>query len=317
MKKLYAMLLTAGILLSLCSCGSIQAPGVTTEPFVLDGQVNITVASEEGTLPAQEDTLPPTGPETAVFLQPEPEADDFVPVRQYIPDMIVELKYATEDNFTGQIIYPFQDAYLRYGTVKKLLLAQDILRTKGLGLKLWDGFRPVSAQHILWQACPDPVYVANPLTGVSSHSRGNTVDITLVDSFGTELSMPTGFDDFSSMADRDYSDCTEEAAENALLLQEVMEEAGFNCYFGEWWHFSDTVSYPAEEGFEPLESFLCYALCDEYITLRKSASTGSEEILRIPRDHIFTVLARSGDFLMVSYQGLWGYVLESYTQRIE
>lgn len=313
MKKLSAMLLMAGFLLSLCSCGSIQAPGVTTEPFASEEHIIV----EEATSPVQEETLPPTGPETTVLPQPEPEDGDFVPILDYIPDLIVELKYATDDNFTGQVIYPFQDVYLRYGTVKKLLLAQDTLRSKGLGLKLWDGFRPVSAQHILWQVCPDPVYVANPLTGFSSHSRGNTVDITLVDNFGVELTMPTGFDDFSPLADRDYSDCPEEAADNALLLQSVMEAAGFTGYFGEWWHFSDTVSYPAEEFLEPLEHYLSYALCDEYITLRKSASVESEEILRIPKDHIFTVLARRGDFLLVSYQGLRGYVLESYTQRIE
>ena len=320
MKKICAMLLMAGFLLFLCSCGSIQAPGETTEPF----------ASEEGIVPEEttdnpeemselfpEETFPPTGPETVVVPQPEPGDDEFVPVLDYIPDLVIELKYATEDNFTGQVIYPFRDAFLRYGTVKKLLLAQDILRTKGLGLKLWDGFRPVSSQHILWNVYPDPVYVANPLTGFSSHSRGNTVDITLVDSDGTELTMPTGFDDFTPLADRDYSDCSVEAAENARLLQSVMEEAGFTGYSGEWWHFSDKVSYPVEENFEPLPGFLSYAMCEEYITLRKQASAESEELSKIPKDHIFTVLARSGDFLLVNYQGLRGYVLESYTQRIE
>lgn len=313
MKKLCAMLLTAGFLLSLCSCGSIQAPGETTEPFASEEQV----IPEETTLPLPEETLPPTGPESTVQPQPEPEDADFVPVLEYIPDLLVELKYATEDNFTGQVIYPFREAYLRYGTVKKLLLAQDILRTKGLGLKLWDGFRPVSAQYVLWQVCPNPVYVANPQTGFSSHSRGNTVDITLVDSDGEELIMPTGFDDFSALADRDYSDCGEEAAENAQLLQTVMEEAGFTGYFGEWWHYSDSDSYPVEENFEPLERFLSYASCEEYITLRNQASAGAEELLRIPKNHIFTVIARNGEYLLVSYEGIRGYVPESYTQRIE
>ena len=313
MKKICAMLLTAGFLLSLCSCGSIQAPGESTEPFASEDRV----IAEETTQPLAEETLPPTGPESTVHPQPEPEDADFVPVLEYIPDLLVELRYATEDNFTGQVIYPFRDAYLRYGTVKKLLLAQDILRTKGLGIKLWDGFRPVSAQYVLWQVCPNPVYVANPQTGFSSHSRGNTVDITLVDSDGEELIMPTGFDDFSALADRDYSDCGEEAAENAQLLQTVMEESGFTGYFGEWWHYSDSAAYPVEENFEPMNGFLSYALCEEYITLRKQASSESEELLRIPRDHIFTVLGRSGNFLLISYQGLCGYVLESYTQRIE
>lgn len=320
MKKLCAMLLSAGILLSLCSCGSIQAPGVTPEPFASEERhpaEEVTDPAQEETFPVQEEVLLPTGPETVVIPQPEPEDDEFVPVSDYIPDMTVELKYASEDNFTGRVIYPFRDAYLRYGTVKKLMVVQDLLRSKGLGLKLWDGFRPVSAQHILWQVCPDPRYVADPQNGFSSHSRGNTVDVTLVDSQGQELTMPTGFDDFSPLADRDYSDCTDEAAENALLLQTAMEEAGFSGYSGEWWHFSDTVSYPVEEDFQPLDPFLSYALCEEYITLRRHASSGSEELLRIPKDHIFTVMARSGDLLLVNYQGVRGYVLESYTQKIE
>jgi D-alanyl-D-alanine dipeptidase len=229
----------------------------------------------------------------------------------------VELRYATEDNFTGERIYPFADAYLRYGTVKKLLLAQDTLRAKGLGLKLWDAFRPVSAQFTLWEVCPDPRYVADPRTGFSSHSRGNTVDITLVDAMGQELPMPTGFDDFSALADRNYSDCPEEAAQNALLLQSVMEEAGFTGYFGEWWHFSDTDAYTVEQTFEPLEPHLRLAVCEEYITLRAHADTASEALARIPKNGIFTVLARQGAFLLVSCDGLRGYVLESYTQTIQ
>jgi len=172
-------------------------------------------------------------------------------VLDWIPEIRQELKYATPDNFTGQTIYPFSDAYLRYGTVKKLQAVSEELAAQGLALKIWDGFRPVSAQFTLWQVCPDPTYVANPQTGFSSHSRGNTLDVTLVYADGTELEMPTGFDDFSEKADRDYSECNTRAANNALLLQDVMEKHGFAGYFGEWWHYSDTQSYPVDETFEP------------------------------------------------------------------
>ena len=130
-------------------------------------------------------------------------------------------------------------------------MVQQKLRQQGLGLKIWDGFRPPSAQFKLWDICPDSTYVANPNTGFSSHSRGNTVDITLVDSSGKELEMPTGFDDFSKLADRDYSDCTAEAAANAQLLQDVMTDAGFSAYWGEWWHYSDAVKYDVEMEFIP------------------------------------------------------------------
>lgn len=194
-----------------------------------------------------------TAAETTFPTMPEPPASDdaFVRVLDYLPTASQALMYAGSQNFTGQVIYDFQDAYLRYGTVKKLQLVSADLEEMGLYIKIWDGFRPVSAQFKLWEACPDPTYVANPNKGYSSHSRGNTIDLTLVDENGVEMEMPTGFDDFSQKADRDYSDCTAVAANNAQLLEILMEKHGFSGYFGEWWHFSDTTSYPVETVFEP------------------------------------------------------------------
>ena len=171
----------------------------------------------------------------------------------YIPTARQELPYATAENFTGQVIYDFEDAYLRYGTVKKLKAVSNDLAQMGMYLKIWDGFRPVSAQFRLWEACPDAAYVANPNTGYSSHSRGNTVDLTVVDAQGREFPMPTGFDDFSSRADRDYSDCSEEARNNAVILELLMEKHGFTGYSGEWWHYTDTERYPVEEMFDPAQ----------------------------------------------------------------
>lgn len=185
-------------------------------------------------------------------IPPPPESDaEFVRVLDYIPAAYQELRYATEENFTGKQIYDFYEAYLRWGTVQKLMLVSEELAQQGLYLKIWDGFRPVSAQFTLWEVCPNPTYVANPKTGYSSHSRGNTVDLTLVDETGQELEMPTGFDDFSLLANRDYTDCTDTAAANALLLEETMKKHGFTPYYGEWWHFSDSQSYPVEKEFIP------------------------------------------------------------------
>lgn len=172
-------------------------------------------------------------------------------VKDFIPDILVDLKYAKEDNFTGKVIYDFRDAYLRYGTVKKLKLAQEMLRQQGTGLKIWDAYRPVFAQFRFWELCPDDTYVADPRKGYSNHSRGNAVDVTLVDAQGNELEMPTAFDDFTSIPSRDYSMRTETAARNARLLEQTMERCGFLGYEGEWWHFSDSVRYPVEEHFVP------------------------------------------------------------------
>lgn len=247
MKRLCSGLVGVALLILLTSCSF-----VTT--MIEEDKLSQAPSKER---PALQTTLAPTvetaAAETTLVTIPAPPADDaqFVRVIEYIPDLVVELKYATTDNFTGQVIYRSGEAWLRCGTVKKLILVQQELAQHGLGLKLWDGFRPPSAQFKLWEICPDPTYVSDPNNGFSNHSRGNTVDITVVDSTGKELMMPTGFDDFTALADRDYSDCSDEAATNARMLENLMTKHGFKPYFGEWWHFTDTDQYDVEHNFVP------------------------------------------------------------------
>lgn len=241
---------------------------------------------------------------------------DIVFVEDYIPDLKVDLRYATSSNFTKQVIYEFSDLYLRYGTVVKLMLVQQELRTYGLRLKVWDGFRPVSAQYDLWMAYPNPVYVANPENGYSDHSRGNTIDVTLVDALGYELEMPSQYDDFTSRADRDYSDCTEIAAQNAALLQSVMEKYGFVPYENEWWHFTDRSEYEVEECFDPAVISQWYAVCNEYINLRSEPDVNSESIDQIPANARFTLLGWSGRFAYVEFEGVRGYVNADYIDEV-
>lgn len=186
-----------------------------------------------------------------ITTEKEPEDDEYVLVNKYIPDIYVELMYATDNNFTGVRIYDFTDAYLRYGTVKKLANVQKELKEQGYSLKIWDAYRPFEAQQKLWEVYPDPNYVANPANGMKKHNLGGTVDITMVAADGSVISMPTEFDDFSLKADRDYSDIEdEEAVKNVMILQNAMENNGFTGYQGEWWDYSDTVEYEAED-FEP------------------------------------------------------------------
>lgn len=190
-----------------------------------------------------EETETITETETATEII-EPGDEELVLVTDYIPDIYVELAYATEDNFVHEVLYDSKDAYLRYGTVKKLMRVQEKLLAQGYSLKIWDAYRPYEVQCRLWEICPDPKYVSNPKTGKLGHSRGNTIDLTLVRPDGAEVEMPTGFDDFSKAADRDYSDVSKEAAANSQLLEEVMESEGFQGYSGEWWHYSDSEDYP-------------------------------------------------------------------------
>lgn len=181
-----------------------------------------------------------------ITTEKEPEDDEYVLVKKYIPDIYVELRYATENNFTGVKIYDFTEAYLRYGTVKKLAQVQKELKQQGYSLKIWDAYRPFEAQQKLWEVYPDPNYVANPANGMKNHNLGGTVDITMVAADGSIIPMPTEFDDFSLKADRNYSDIdNEEAVNNVMILQNTMENNGFTGYQGEWWDYSDTVEYEA------------------------------------------------------------------------
>lgn len=224
------------------ACG--QKKNVTTDDVSEKEMANIQeTASQEVT--AQEIIT------QEITTEKEPEDDEYVLVNKYIPDIYVELMYATDNNFTGVRIYDFTDAYLRYGTVKKLANVQKELKEQGYSLKIWDAYRPFEAQQKLWEVYPDPNYVANPADGMKKHNLGGTVDITMVAADGTVISMPTEFDDFSLKADRNYSDIdNEEAVNNVMILQSAMENNGFTGYQGEWWDYSDTVEYEAVD-FEP------------------------------------------------------------------
>ncbi len=246
-KSVVSLLLGASLCLPLLGCGA----GNRAEKPIQTVHTGPAVTVKPEQAPSIPQEVPATEESVPAETKPEPKDEDLVAVREYIPEILVEMKYASADNFTGQAIYDFQEPYLRYGTVKKLMAAQLDFGEIGLSIKIWDSFRPVSAQFKLWEVCPDDTYVADPRKGYSNHSRGNAVDLTLVDKEGRELEMPTAFDDFSAMADRDYSDCPPAAAENAMLLQTVMERHGFKGYFGEWWHFADEVRYPVEETFHP------------------------------------------------------------------
>lgn len=245
-----------------------RAAVVLTAAFLLPGCVKTSGSEEisvpsvsvgiQPTLPSETfptETMPPvTEPVTEAAAEPatEPDSSAFVRVADYLPHVRVELAYATADNFTGTVIYDFSDAYLRYGTVQKLMEAEGILSEQGYGLVIWDAYRPTYAQEKLWEVWPDPAYVSPPGTGIQSHCRGLAVDVTLYDlETGELLEMPTGFDSFTSLADRDYSDCTPSAAANAAVLEQTLESCGLKPYRAEWWHFSDTDHYEIEYTFDP------------------------------------------------------------------
>jgi D-alanyl-D-alanine dipeptidase len=162
-----------------------------------------------------------------------------VDIKALDPSIVVDLKYASTDNFTGKQIYPDNSrALLRRETAVKLLQASEIFKKDGYTIKIFDAYRPLSAQKVLWDHSPIPGFLANPDTG-SKHNRGASVDMTLLDQDGKELEMPTGFDDFTEKAARDYPHHSKEAKKNMDYMTEVMVQCGFKGIRTEWWHFDD------------------------------------------------------------------------------
>ena len=188
------------------------------------------------------DSVLPDRKEREKALKSGRKQTDLVPLDLFLPEAVVDLRYAGPDNFTGQRIYESGGAFLRYGTVKKLKSAARALKGCGLKLKILDAYRPAAAQEKLWEVYPDPRFVADPEKG-SDHTRGSAVDLTLCTPDGTELEMPSAYDEFTSRARRDYRHCGENAARNILLLEQVMRDAGFLLYPEEWWHYTDSDHY--------------------------------------------------------------------------
>ncbi len=162
---------------------------------------------------------------------------DLVDIQSINPSIKLDIRYATTNNFTKQKVYRSAKCYLRRQVAEALSRVQCELEEQGLGLKVWDGYRPLQAQWVLWEIVPDPRYVSDPRKG-GRHTRGTAVDVTIVRiSDGKEVAMPTGFDDFTEKAWRSYNNLSEEVKKNRQLLQTVMTKPGFVGLETEWWHF--------------------------------------------------------------------------------
>lgn len=153
----------------------------------------------------------------------------------------LEMRYATTNNFMKRKLYPVSRCILRSVVAKQLAKVQLELELQGLGLKVYDCYRPLSVQRQMWQVVTDERYVANPAKG-SRHNRASAVDLTLVDLNGKELEMPTEFDDFTTRAHSDDLTASPLARQHSQLLAAVMTKYGFIPLPTEWWHF-DAVGW--------------------------------------------------------------------------
>ncbi|HFA50985.1 MAG TPA: hypothetical protein ENJ95_18395 [Bacteroidetes bacterium] len=195
-----------------------------------------TVAGADGQQGTEE------APAPAVDAAPEIKKIDFdtsvwEEVVRLAPSIRLDLRYATDNNFVKTKMYDCPRCFLRPDVARAVIAAHKILQKKGLGLKMYDCYRPRPIQWKLWKKVPDPRYVADPRKG-SMHNRGMAVDLTIVDSLGKELDMGTDFDFFGREAYHSYAGHSDEVTDNRVLLLETMEEQGFRPTSTEWWHYS-------------------------------------------------------------------------------
>jgi D-alanyl-D-alanine dipeptidase len=164
---------------------------------------------------------------------------EFVDIKSVEKTIVVDLRYAGAKNVAHHPLYPpGTPALVRAGVAQRLVIVQEYLRRKGYGLKIWDAYRPQSAQEKLWQFTHNRSFVADPKEGRGSmHIRGAAVDATLVDSSGSDVPMPTDFDSFTPAALLDYTGRSPTVRENLKLLQKAMAHGGFYGLRTEWWHF--------------------------------------------------------------------------------
>ncbi|MES2811110.1 MAG: M15 family metallopeptidase [Bacteroidota bacterium] len=172
-----------------------------------------------------------------INAQTETNDSTFVNLKEYSKDFVLDMKYATTDNFLKAKVYECEACYLRLKTVESLVAANKKFIRKGFRIKIFDCYRPLDVQKKMWAIIPNANYVANPTRG-SIHNRGGAVDITLVDDEGKELDMGTSFDFFGPESAHDYQEFSEEILKNRKFLKKIMQRYGFESLNSEWWHYN-------------------------------------------------------------------------------
>lgn len=166
-------------------------------------------------------------------------AKEMTDIRKIIPNMGLDLRYATKNNFLKKKLYPrLKTTYLRSKAAMALALVQKELNEKGYGLKIFDAYRPYTVTEMMWEPIQDDRYTADPKKG-SGHNRGAAVDLTIINlAAKKELDMGTGFDNFSDTAHHSFTSLPDDVLQNRLLLKNTMEKYGFKSFETEWWHYS-------------------------------------------------------------------------------
>lgn len=289
-------ILMAGMTLVMAGCTS-WVPEPTAKPTIAITQAPSPTTSPSPTPTPQESELPEPSDKPVFYARPNHSditiggkvyRDELVDVREVIPGIQVNMMYAGSDNFMGRPLYSRDLCLLQKGTAEKLKKAQEMVQKDGLTLVVYDAYRPLSVQQTMYEQVKDSRYIANPKKAPSRHNRGAAVDVTLADSEGNLLDMPSEIDAFGSCAHRELPDIwqygegskeykkilkqypdileyptrTEEQIENMNYLTQVMKKCGFTTISTEWWHFDDKdyAKYPATD-----HDFSLIPMVKEYI----------------------------------------------------
>ncbi|MEM1214885.1 MAG: M15 family metallopeptidase, partial [Bacteroidota bacterium] len=186
------------------------------------------LAEENGT-----DSIPPPPVDTPAVAQVLPDTLDYdttkwAEVTALDTSIRLDIRYATENNFVGQVLYSCPRCFLRPAAARAVVAAHEELQQEGLGLKMFDCYRPRDVQWKLWEIFPQPGYVADPRTG-SIHNRGAAVDLTIITAEGEELDMGTDFDFFGPRANHTFTDLPPEVLDNRRKLKALMKKHGFSA----------------------------------------------------------------------------------------
>lgn len=151
-------------------------------------------------------------------------------------DVMLDMRYASKNNFTGALLYVRAACFLNEEAAEKLRVAIHLAGQMGYRFKLFDGFRPTEAVKMLWDHTPNPDYLSHPSSG-SPHARGAAIDLTLIEENGVELDMGTEFDAMTALSHHGVTDISAIAQKNRALLLGIMSAAGWDFYVNEWWHY--------------------------------------------------------------------------------
>jgi len=163
--------------------------------------------------------------------------NELIEIKKAIPNIKLDIRYATTNNFMKQKMYRQARAFARKPVVEALKKIQAELNRKGYGLKIFDGYRPFNVTVEFYKKASDKNFVANPAKG-SKHNRGCAVDLTLINlKTGKELQMATAYDSFSVAAAANYQPVSPEVKKNRDFLIVTMKKHKLHVLENEWWHY--------------------------------------------------------------------------------